>query len=86
MLSTTMCTTRAFIGVSGGIRNLSSELLEVTTRNWNLLLFWRDEHPGHSISYKIRCAIERLEESLMRLTEVALVAECRFVDSSGGVR
>lgn len=39
-----------------------------------------------SISYKIRCAIERLEKSLMRLTEVALVTECRFVDSSGSVR
>src|ERR1700757_4443517 len=51
-------TARAFIGVIGGLGNLSSELLEVTTRNWNLLSFWRDEHPGRSISYKIRCAIE----------------------------
>jgi hypothetical protein len=39
-----------------------------------------------SISYKIRCAVERLEESLVRLTEVALVTECSFVDSPGSVR
>jgi hypothetical protein len=35
---------------------------------------------------KLRCAIERFKERLMRLTEVALAAECRFVDSFGGVR
>src|SRR6266481_1547728 len=32
-------TARAFIGVIGGIRNLSIELLEIPTRNGNLLSF-----------------------------------------------
>jgi hypothetical protein len=41
---------------------------------------------GHLFLYEIRCAVERLEETLVRLTEVALVTECGFVDSPGSVR
>src|SRR5262249_27841770 len=37
-------TARAFIGVIGGLRNLSSELLEVTTRN-GIYFIWCDAHP-----------------------------------------
>ena len=60
--------------------------MESTLHSFVCLSLWRDEHLERSISYKIRCAIERLEESLVRLTEVALVIECRFVNSPGGVR
>jgi hypothetical protein len=35
-------TARAFIGVIGGLRNLLSELLEVTTRN-GIYFIWCDE-------------------------------------------
>jgi hypothetical protein len=38
-------TARAFIGIIGGLKNLSSELLEVTTRNGNLLSFVVTSHP-----------------------------------------
>jgi hypothetical protein len=39
-----------------------------------------------SASYEITSPVERLEESLMRLTEVDLVTNCRFVDSPCSVR
>jgi hypothetical protein len=38
-----------------------------------------------STSFEITSPFERFEKGLMRLTEVALVTECCFVDSSGGV-
>jgi hypothetical protein len=38
-------TARAFIGVIGGLRNLSIERLGVTTRNGILLIIWCNEHP-----------------------------------------
>jgi hypothetical protein len=50
--------------------------LEIPTRNGIYFIFI-------PVLNSFRCAIERLEESLVRLTEVALVTECGFVDSSG---
>jgi hypothetical protein len=42
---------------------------------------------GHrSTSYEITSSIERFQKCLVRLTKVALVTECRFVDSFCGLR
>jgi hypothetical protein len=66
---------RAFIGRIGGTRNLSIELLDVTTRNGIYFTFIRMltslalRTPGASSSYKIHRAFERLEKSLVRLTK-----------------
>jgi hypothetical protein len=50
-------TARAFIGVIGGLRNLSIELLEVTTRNGILLyLVRRASSPANDIVFKL-CSV-----------------------------
>jgi hypothetical protein len=38
------------------------------------------------VGQKIICPLQRFEERLMSLTEVAGLSECCFVDSSGGGR
>ena len=61
-------TARAFVGVIGGLRNLSIELLEVTTRNEIYFKFirvlWRNEQPGDFIVIKSAARVRSLDSFL----------------------
>ena len=68
---------------SSNKRNFLLALLSLAI-GW--LDFPRIAQTSRSRSYAVgSCAIERLEESLVCLTEIARAAEGRFVDSPGGV-
>ena len=64
-------TARAFIGVIGGLRNLSIELLEFSTRNGIYFIFirvlWRNEQPGDFIVIKSAARGRSLDSFSRRL-------------------